>query len=171
MTNTSLMYQQLVDKLFSDAQDGASKALPDELLDLIKPWSDGWDASLAAWEEAGEPSAIDWPPQYPEYSDEEVAYLFNIPQEKVTDKDRIAYIRHGLNDELNDEYYSLIPLPVESTAGEKGTICLIIQIQGQGGPAVIDSWLCLSDSLELTEHGYATLDEITDEMILAEWKK
>lgn len=170
MTN-QMTYQELIDEVFRNGKATEGNSIPTALLELIGPWSDGWDVSLAAWEQAGEPSAIDWPPQYAEYSDEEVAHLFNIPQEKVTDEDRIAYIRHCLDDELNDEYYSLIPLPVESTSGEKGTICLIIQIQGQGGPTVIDSWLCLSDNLELREHGYATFDEITDEMILAEWEK
>ena len=163
--------QELIDELFETAQVTGDCSVPAALLEKIGPWSDGWGESISAWEAAGEPAAIDWPLPCAAYDDEEVADLFNKPEDQVTDEDRIAYTRRGLSLEEYDEYYSLIPVPVGSSSGDRGTICLIVEIQGQSGPKAIDSWLCLTESLELRQHGYTTFDEITDEMILTGWKK
>ncbi len=140
--------QRVADTLFQDSRLGTSTSLPAEFVEWFSPYGPGWDIGQTGWEEAGEPGVIVWPPQHANFNDTEAAYAFGIKPEKVTDTIRLAAARKALDPEwLDHEFLSVFPVRIQSSAGDAGYLCLIIEIQGQGGPV------------------------ITDELVLSEWKK
>ena len=52
---SQMTYQELIDEVFRKGKATEGNSIPVALLELIGPWLDGWDVSLAAWEAAGEP--------------------------------------------------------------------------------------------------------------------
>lgn len=139
--------QGLIDRLLTLNGEKLTRRLPAEIIEWFN--DEGIDFADYFWEEAGELCALEWPPTFlTDFNDEEVVHYFGVDEQMVTDSLRIARTRQAINPaEFDDNWLSVIPVPVQSAEGVKGYICLIGQIQGQSGVSFIDSWMVQGDAL------------------------
>ncbi len=164
---------EVVQGWISEVLDDYSGPITTDVPEHVLKWSrsEGMDLLTDAWEAGGELGVIAWPPEFFEFSDNEVALEYDIPIEKVTDSARIKHLRKALDPEWLDYWLlCVMPMQVAANSGVKGILCFIVELQGQSGPYVLTGWLGRGDAMYLNQRGYYFLSEITDQMILKAWE-
>lgn len=161
--------QEWIDSVLVDGCQSINSDVPQHVVEWFR--TDGLDVATQAWEEGGELGVIPWPAPFMEFSDLEVSLDLDIPLSEVTDDSRIQSIRRGLDPEgLDHLLLCVMPVTVASRSGKRGILCLIVELQGQLGPFVLECWIGSGDAMYLERKGYYLLSDISDEMILLAWR-
>jgi hypothetical protein len=161
--------QEWIDSVLVDGCQSINSDVPQHVVEWFR--TDGLDVATQAWEEGGELGVIPWPAPFTEFSDLEVSLDLDIPLSEVTDDSRIQSIRRGLDPEgLDHLLLCVMPVTVASRSGKRGILCLIVELQGQLGPFVLECWIGSGDAMYLERKGYYLLSDISDEMILLAWR-